>query len=174
MSKIRHFLNTKILLNMYYLLIYPYLTYGSIVWGNTYSSTTKPLFVLQKKAVRLLTFSGFYEHTNELFIRLELLKFYDLVFLYTALFMFDFHKGNLPSSFENFFIARRKIHSHNTSFASRPTFSLPSVRTNYGKFNIRYVGASMWNKIDEHTKSLDKVKFKNKLKINAIDSYIRQ
>ena len=150
------------------------MTYGIIVWGNTYASTSKPLFVLQKKAIRLITFSGFYKHTNELFIRLELLKFHDLVFLYTSLFMFDFYKGNLPSSFENFFIAKSKIHNCNTRFASRSTFSLPSVRTNYEKFNVRYVGTSMWNKIDEQTKSLDKTNFRNKLKINAIDSYIRQ
>ena len=28
---------------------YPFLTYGLIVWGNTYSTTLQPLSIMQKK-----------------------------------------------------------------------------------------------------------------------------
>lgn len=43
-----------------------------------------------------------------------------------------------------------------------------SFRTNYGKLNIRYVGASIWNSIYEQTKSLGKTKLKNKMKWNKM------
>ena len=48
-SKLRYFVPLKILVNLYYALIYPFLTYGLIVWGNTYSTTLQPLFILQKR-----------------------------------------------------------------------------------------------------------------------------
>ena len=47
-SKIRHYVDQKTLINLYYTLTYAFLTYGIIVWGNTYSSNTNPLFLFQK------------------------------------------------------------------------------------------------------------------------------
>jgi len=67
-SKLRPFLPTKVLVSLYYSLIYPYLIYGVVAWGNTYDTTINPLFILQKRAVRLMTFSNFREHSNPLFI----------------------------------------------------------------------------------------------------------
>lgn len=39
LSKIRHFVSSNILTMLYFSLIYPFLTYGLIVWGNTYHSS---------------------------------------------------------------------------------------------------------------------------------------
>ena len=38
-SKVRHFVNLEILKSLYYALVYPYLTYCLITWGNTYHTT---------------------------------------------------------------------------------------------------------------------------------------
>ena len=65
-SKFRHFVNTDILINLYCALIYPYFTYDILAWGNTYSSTVNPLFILQKKDYALVTFSDYREHTSPL------------------------------------------------------------------------------------------------------------
>ena len=56
LSKLRYYVNSDILVKLYYVSMYPFLTYGLISWGNTYSSTTQPLFILQKKAIRVMTF----------------------------------------------------------------------------------------------------------------------
>lgn len=53
------YLNSKTLLDLYYALVYPFLTYCIIAWGNTYQTSLQPLFVLQKKAIRIITFFGF-------------------------------------------------------------------------------------------------------------------
>ena len=50
--------------------------------------------------------------------------------------------------------------------------SLPRVWTNYGKFNIRYNGASIWNSIDESIKDLSKIKFKKCLISKILDKYL--
>ena len=67
--------------NLFYSLIYPFLTYSLITWGNTYSNSLKPLIVLQKKAIRIITFADFNAHTTPLFYKLGLLKFADLIYM---------------------------------------------------------------------------------------------
>ena len=52
---------------LYYALIYPYLSYGNIVWQNTYTTRLEQTRRLQKKIIRIITFSKFKEHTDPLF-----------------------------------------------------------------------------------------------------------
>ena len=55
LSKLRYYFNSKTLLDLYYALVYPFLTYCIIAWGNTCQTSLQPLFVLQKKAIRIIT-----------------------------------------------------------------------------------------------------------------------
>ena len=71
--------------------------------GNTYPSSLNPLFILQKKIVRLITFSHYKDHTNPLFINLKIVKLRDLVFLLSATFMYNFQNNNLPDFLIPFF-----------------------------------------------------------------------
>ena len=43
---------------LYYSLIYPFLTYGIQVWSFTYPTYLKPVTTLQKRVVRIMTFSN--------------------------------------------------------------------------------------------------------------------
>ena len=43
LSKIRNYVTPKVLTQLYYSLIYPYLTYGIVIWGDTYKSTLYPI-----------------------------------------------------------------------------------------------------------------------------------
>ena len=71
LSKIRHLVNSSLLIQLYYSLIYPFLTYGLLLWGNNYQSNLKPIVTLQKKAIRIITFSKQDEHSESLFKRLD-------------------------------------------------------------------------------------------------------
>ena len=53
------------------------------------------------------------------------------------------------------------------------SLSLPRIRTNYGKFNIRFAGVKAWNSLDEKIKKASSIsKFKELLKDSIIKSYI--
>lgn len=67
LSRLRYYLDLNNLIQLYYSLIYPFLIYGLIVWGNTYITALKPAIVLQKKAIRIITFSKFHDHSSPLF-----------------------------------------------------------------------------------------------------------
>ena len=173
LSKIRHYLLPNLLKMLYFSLIYPFLIYGVTVWGNTYPSTIKPICILQKRAIRLITFSHYTEHTGPIFKELTLLKFTDIVFLQTALFMYELYNNSLPSVFDDKFQLVSKTHPYRTRFSSRCSYKLPSFRTNYGKFNIQYSGPKTWNSIPSNiiTQSFHKSHFSYHLKCFLLRSY---
>ena len=171
LSKIRYYVDTAILINLYYALIYPFLIYGIIAWGNTYPTTLQPLYVSQKKVMRIITFSKFDEHSSPIFKSLNIIKLFNLVTLSTAIFMFKFKKKLLPSIFNTLFITVNEVHNYNTRSAAKQSFYLPKARTNYGLFNIRFRGPKIWNSISEEIKLFSPRKFKNKLKKNFISKY---
>ena len=51
LSKIRHYVNEKLLVSLYYSLIYLYLTYGIAAWDHTYASTLNPMFLLKNNSL---------------------------------------------------------------------------------------------------------------------------
>ena len=143
---------SDILVKLYNAVIYPFLTYGLIFWGNTYSSTTHHLFILQKRAIRVMTFSKFHEYSGPIFKCLNIVKLPDLVFL------------DIQSLWINFAIdvyhlcvilsLHKSIrHNYNTSSASSMFYTLSEVRTNYGIYNIRFKGPKVWNSSSENLKT---------------------
>lgn len=171
LCKLRHFVPSKILIQIYYSIIFPFLTYGVVIWGNTYQTNLYPLVTIQKRAVRILSFSHFQAHTSQLFKKFNLLKVMDIIKLYTATFMYQFYKGFLPKSFNDFFTPVCNRHRYNTRLASKSSFCLPQARTNYGIFNIRFSGPKLWNSIEETLKSSSIFSFKMNYKQLLILAY---
>ena len=153
-------------------MIYPYLTYSVVAWGSTYDSTLRSITILQKRAIRIMSFADCRDHSNPLFIGLNIMKFTDIIRFQTAIFMHDFHHGNLPCSFNSFFLLVNSRHKYNTRLASsNNNYLLPSARTNYGKFNIRFSATKIWNSLNDQLKCLKKVTFKKTLFSQILNSY---
>ena len=72
--------------------------------------------MLQKKAMRVVTFSRFDEHSSPVFKRLQVLNFSDRVTLHITMFMYIYHRRLLPSSY--LFTPVYQIHSYNTRLSS--------------------------------------------------------
>ena len=89
------------------------------------------MIILQKKETHIITFSEPGDHSEPLFKKLNILKLTTLVTLHNALLMYNYHH-NLPFSFENFFKTVASIHSYNTRLASKSTYYLNTIKTNYG------------------------------------------
>ena len=114
MAKARHHLSLKLVLTLYNTMIYPYLTYCNVIWANTYSTRLSSIFMLQKKIVRIITFSNYSEESGRLFKPLKILDIYELNTYLTGIFMYWYYHGNLPAYFINFFVQNESIHSYNT------------------------------------------------------------
>ena len=171
LSKLRYYVHLDILISLYYSFIYPFLTYGLVVWGNTYLTNINPLLILQKRAVRTMTFCKFDEHSSPLFKQTNILKLFDLIKFQISIFMYKFHKNQLPAVFDSYFLSISKVHNYSTRLSSTHAYALPKARTTYGKFRIKFIGAKVWNALDADLKTLSFRTFKARLKENFTLNY---
>ena len=74
MYNARKYFDVGILKQLYYSLIFFYLSYRAVVWGNTFSSILKPLHILEIRILRTITFSHFRATSKPLFDKLHILS----------------------------------------------------------------------------------------------------
>ena len=72
--KLRYFLPTNTLKQIYYSLIYAYLHYGIMSWGNTYPSRLTKVHTKQNKCIHCIFFSHNRESTAPYFKLLDILN----------------------------------------------------------------------------------------------------
>ena len=141
----RKFFNKK---TLYQAFIFPYLIYCVEIWGNAAHIYLDPLIKLQKKIIRVITFSQYLAHTNDLFVQLQILPFKKLVIHRIGLQMFKNNLGYIPKAVESLFITNSDIHKYNTKNKDK-------MRSAYGQHefmysNFRLVGIHIWNYILDH------------------------
>ena len=56
-------LDATALYSLYKAMFKPYLNYFAELWGNTYKTNIDPLFVRQKKVIRIICYAKFVVHT---------------------------------------------------------------------------------------------------------------
>jgi len=169
-TKLKHYFGKEILINTYYSLIYPFLTYNCILWGNTYVSSLDKLNKLQNKLVRKINNVPLYEHITPHFTNLKLLKFPDLVKLFTCSFLYDLLCDNKPHNFVIPMISEH--HNYSTRSACSNFLAIPKFRTNIRKFCPTIRGRYFWNELPLTIKTIsNKVVFKKSLKTYLFSKY---
>jgi len=125
MYKLRNFMNTNLLKNIYYSLIYSYLVYGIETWGSACETELKKILILQKKAVRMMTYNDKYPvipgpltPSGPIFKELGLLKIEDIFTLFVSKFILSCLLRTSPSIFHLWFILSIDVHNHNTRLNS--------------------------------------------------------
>ena len=75
--------------------------------------------------------------------------------------MQQLHHHQLRDIYFDQFTKIEKIHSHDTRQCKKALYFLPRVAKSIGKFQIAFRGAKLWSDIDDETKSMHWVSFKN-------------
>ena len=113
-SKLRHYLPTSAILQIYYSLIHTHLLYGLIVWGSTYKSKLKKLLSLQNKAVKLIGGGLSRDSVTPFYYQHGILKLPDLFKFKIGKFVHAHFKNNLPPAISNFFLLTSVMSQKNT------------------------------------------------------------
>ena len=100
--KIRDFVNANILKSIYYALFESHINYACIIWGQNIS-TINHLYILQKKALRIINFKEHNAHSSPLFHYSKIIKIADKVKIENCLFIIKYINNKLPSVFTNWF-----------------------------------------------------------------------
>ena len=91
-AKLRHYTNKNTLKLTYYALVYIHLyLYPFLTLGKYIQKTNSKLINIQKKIVRLMTFSSHLDYTENIFQHLNILNLSKLDDYLTSLFMFRYY-----------------------------------------------------------------------------------
>ena len=143
----------KVLVNIYYSLVYPYLTYCGVVWGFAGTSHTKRLTILQKRIIRIITKQDPWAHTEALFSRTKILRVEDIHKYLTAIYIYK-----NPSKYSNNLTAHQ--------YSTRHVFLRAEFRRpNSIQRSMNHVGPRIWNSLPAELRSIQSLAiFKKTLK----------
>ena len=156
----QNFTSIRCLVCLYNAFLLSFLQYGLIVWGQTYASYIDPIFKLQKKAVRAISFQPRMSPSLPIFNDFKLLKLSDLFELRLLTFVFDSVNKTSPTCFHDFFLLNSSVHHYSTRQASIGD-SYMSLKNSlqYGLYDILVPNFGMhylWNSKMPHLKHCSK------------------
>ena len=100
MNIVREIVNTRVLKSIYHAIFDCHLNYANTVWGQNKNSLNR-LFLLQEKALKIISFEFRNAHSNPLFYRHEIVKLHEKIIIENYLFISKSVNFDLPSIFNN-------------------------------------------------------------------------
>jgi len=152
LSKIRHFVDHKTLIMIYYGIFSSILMYSSLIWGQNNSVVTK-LQILQNKALRIINFQPRRAHASPLYRECKVLKLRDNISLQNFIFAHDSLNKRLPSTLNRLFTFVDTERVHNTRNDTLFQVNRLQSRTVlYGSNSIKSKSIDIWNYFNLHFK----------------------
>ena len=156
--------------SLYYTLIHSHTTNGIHTWGN--ANSIEQLFVLQKRAIRIINNKKYRTHTEPLFKSDNILKMTDLYKLHVSLFMFDLQNVALPLSFKTYLHQRNAINHSPMHTRQHDLIQKERPRTNFSAKLPRHNFTNICNGISTTIlKATHGHKFKSLLRQHYLDQY---
>ena len=165
MNRVRYCLINSALYSLYCTLILSYLNYCFEIWGNTYKSRIHPLYIMQKRAIRICGNSDYRAHTRPIFYQLKTLCLPDMVNFNSMVFMYKVFNNSLPNNLLVYFKKVYDCHQHNTR-KNNVNFKIRFSRTTMKATSLCMKAPKMWNELCNSVKLCSSVQeFKHKYKI---------
>ena len=135
------------------------------MWGATYPSFIDSLATVQKKVIRIIDGLKKYDHTNDTFKKLKLLKMKEINEYFISVYVFN----SLNLLENNIFNYR-----NNPNYQLRNPLSLqiPQIYSSQSKSCILYHGVAIWNSLPLSIRNIGNINtFKRKLKEYLLSHY---
>ena len=172
-SKLRYYVNIDVVKILCNSLIYPFLTYGVHIWGLTYPTYLNPLTTLQKRLVRIMTFSEPLSHSEPLLKSLNLLKFCDIIDVEILSFVYQWFHKLTPSRFAHYFKQISSVRPYYTGQSNNENLFVNQVQTTqYGLRSFCFSAVKLWNSLALDVKQITPFsRFRLYIKNSTIDRY---
>ena len=143
---VRSIFPLNILKRIYMSLIYSHINYCILIWGGADKGIIEPLFKLQKKAIRIISRSGYLDHTAPLFKSLALLPVYKVYDLNCSLFIYKCLNCSYVPELRLKILRNSEYHEYNTR--GRNLFRMNEiVRLGICKRSFLNYGIQIWNSL---------------------------
>ena len=150
MSRVKFVIPSSALLLIYNSLIMPHLSYGNIIWASCSNYLVNRIFLLQKRAMRVIDKVHHRAHTSEICLKYNVLTIYQLCDQQLAEFMYKYTKSLLPQQFSNWYTLNDSIHNYGTR--NSKMYHSIYFKTTLGQKSVRYRGQVLWNGLDDTLK----------------------
>ena len=101
--------------------------------------------MLQRKCVRIITFSDFDSHAHSLFIELKVLKISEVIKLQQLKLVFEYFNNYLPEDICHYFTPTSKVHTRFTR-SSENCLYIGKVNSSFaGLKSLKYQCSVLWN-----------------------------
>ena len=148
-NRVKHFLPQRILRSIYFALFHSYISYCPSILACTSNSNIDRISKLQKKVIRIITLSGYRDHTEQLFTRLRIIPFKKLIYQSQLTFMHSIYHQYAPSSLMN--LAQSNADRNlNYTLRNAEDYNIPRIRYTYLKNFPLYSFPSIWNNADNY------------------------
>jgi hypothetical protein len=128
LNQMKHLLDKRHLLLLYNAYVKSNIEYACGLFGLASESTLNPIFLLQKRAVRIICNAGYLDHTAHLFRRERILPIDKLIKFNSMRLMFDYGHALLPSIFIFPKFTWRKNHQvHNVNLRNAHNYYIEFV-----------------------------------------------
>ena len=158
--RLRPYVNSDILRNVYYAIIYSHLNYGISSWGSALPTDLEPLQVKQNHSIRIVYDLDRRHNRNNMYFTNKLLKINEIYHSVLLQFLHKFHNNNLPPAFDRYFGYASDVHRYNTRYASNFNFHVQRTHNNYGTRAPCNLSTRLWSQITPDSKSLSEKRFK--------------
>ena len=99
---------------LYHALFASFLAYGISVWGSIFAPYIDPIFILQKKILKIITFNKVIASSAPLFDTLQILKLNDIFKLQVTSFVYECLNNFAPVYFREYFVSIHLVHNIGT------------------------------------------------------------
>ena len=174
--KMKNLAPLRVLNSLYYALFHSHLNYGICVWGNASEKLLQPIFMLQKKVIRMISNADYQDNTGPLFVKLSILKLEDIFKQQVGSLMWDCENNKLPSCLSFFFKKVKGVHNYSTRCATSNKLCTDNRynTTTHGSTMFKNYGSKLWNSICDlkfYEANISKSTFRKKYKNYLIDFY---
>jgi hypothetical protein len=155
---------------LYFAIFQSHINYGLILWGSATKKYIKRIWILQKKAIRVITNQPYNAHTNPLFHKLKILKLEDIHMLQLGQFMHKMCHTELPDPLNSKLVINAQVHHHNTRTSTNPR--RPQIKTSIASNSIYYQSSGIFCNMDLNIRNIQQFSvFSSKLKSHIIQQY---
>ena len=162
-SRLKHSVPLNTLIQIYCSLIFPYKHYGIAAWGQAALVYLKKVFILQKRALRLMFFAGNRSHAISLFVSANVLPLNMLYFETVCSLMHDISTNSAPQNICDLFTCSSDVDTYNTRFSDAGNFYIHKSRLRIQLNSFSILGAKWWNCLKPELRKLSKKPFKNNI-----------
>ena len=135
-----------------------------------YKTETRKLFILQKRAIRILSRASRTTPSSGLFKELKLLKLSDIYNLRVAMIMHKINNNTWVGT-KTIFRKVSSIHNYYTRAIAQDKYYTPTVTTNIAKNSFYYLGPKIYSEIPLLIRDMSNQRFKTHYSKFLINDY---